>query len=193
MKMKIGVVFLFIFLLCGCAAPHEFAGPELSAPHPVPDVELMSVSGPVRLSDFQGKYLFVYFGYTFCPDVCPLTLSTLQSVRKRMPEEASQIQVVMISVDPERDTPEVLAKYMSYFDDTFVGITGSPEEIASIGEPFGLFYEKGEGSAATGYLISHSARAYLIDPEGNARVAYPHGATDDQIIADLKYLFETES
>jgi len=147
----------------------------------------------VRLSDFQGKYLFVYFGYTFCPDVCPLTLSTLQSVRKRMPEEASQIQVVMISVDPERDTPEVLAKYMSYFDDTFVGITGSPEEIASIGEPFGLFYEKGEGSAATGYLISHSARAYLIDPEGNARVAYPHGATDDQIIADLKYLFETES
>lgn len=191
--MKPILIFLFALLLVGCSAPHEFGGAELSAPQPAPDIELLSASGPVHLSDFRGKYLFVYFGYTFCPDVCPLTMSTLRSVREKLPEQADQIQVVMITVDPERDTPDVLATYLGYFDDSFIGLTGSQTDIDAMSEPFGVFYEKQEGSAATGYLINHSARFYLIDPAGNARVAYPHEADADQVVADLEYLLRSES
>ncbi|MEZ4559774.1 MAG: SCO family protein, partial [Caldilineaceae bacterium] len=128
----------------------------------------------------------------FCPDVCPLTLLTLNDVRVGMADKADQVQVVMISVDPERDTPEVLDRYVQYFDDSFIGITGAKAEIDAVGAPFGIYYEKGEGSAATGYLVNHSARIYLVDPNGNARIAYPHGVTAEEIIADLEYLFRTE-
>lgn len=94
--MKRITILLVVFLLVGCSVPHEFAGTELSAPHPAPDIELMSASGPVQLSDFQGKYTFLYFGYTFCPDACPLTLSKLTNVRKQLTtEEAEQVQVVI--------------------------------------------------------------------------------------------------
>jgi protein SCO1/2 len=188
------LVLLFpLLVLLGCAPPHEFAGTLLSAPHPAPDGALMSVNGPVQLSDYRGKYVFLYFGYTFCPDACPLTLSKLMNVRKQLGDNADRMQVVMVSVDPERDSPAVLDTYVHYFDESFVGITGSKAEIDALGDPFGVYYEKGEGSEATGYLMIHSTRFYLIDPEGNARVAYPHETTDDQVLADLEYLLKTES
>lgn len=187
------ILLLPLLLLLGCVQPHEFAGTELTAPHPVPDIQLTSADGPVQLSEFRGKWTFLYFGYTFCPDACPLTLSKLTNVMKALPEEADQIQVVMVSVDPERDTPELLDTYVGYFNDTFIGITGDKADIDALGEPFGIYYEKGEGSEATGYLVIHSTRFYLIDPEGNARIAYPHETTDDQVLADLEYLFKTES
>jgi protein SCO1/2 len=188
-------LFILVCLALGssCIAPHEFAGTLLSAPHPAPDVELMSVDGPVQLSDFRGKYVFLYFGYTFCPDACPLTLSKLMNVRKKLGDNAEQMQVVMVSVDPERDTPEVLDTYVHYFDASFVGITGTKAEVDALGDPFGIYYEKNEGSVATGYLVTHSTRFYLIDPAGNARVAYLHETTDDQVLTDLQYLLRTES
>ncbi|MEZ4717730.1 MAG: SCO family protein [Caldilineaceae bacterium] len=192
MKRLILSLLVLLSVLAGCAPQHEFAGPLLSAPQPVPAQPLMSADGPVSLRDFAGRYLFVYFGYTFCPDVCPLTLLTLNDVRVGMADKADQVQVVMISVDPERDTPEVLDRYVQYFDDSFIGITGAKAEIDAVGAPFGIYYEKGEGSAATGYLVNHSARIYLVDPNGNARIAYPHGVTAEEIIADLEYLFRTE-
>lgn len=180
-------------LLMSCTQPHEFAGPELSAPHPVPEQALMSADGPVSLQDFEGQYLFVYFGYTFCPDVCPLTMATLAQVRAALAEDADRIQVIMVSVDPERDTPETLERYMSYFHDSFIGITGSEEAIRAVSDPFGVYFAKGEGSAATGYLVDHTARVYLVDPMGNARVAYPHSITAEEILSDLRYLFRGRS
>ncbi|MCB0109219.1 MAG: SCO family protein [Caldilineaceae bacterium] len=182
-----------LFLLSACLPPHEFAGTLLSAPHPAPDIALMSADGPVQLSDFRGKWTFLYFGYTFCPDACPLTLSKLTNVHQQLDDAADQMQVVMVSVDPERDSPEILDTYVHYFDESFVGITGSKADIDALGEPFGIYYEKGEGSAATGYLVIHSTRFYLIDPDGNARVAYPHETTDEQVLSDLQYLLRTES
>lgn len=188
-------LFVLLFLTVGtsCAAPHEFAGTELAAPQPAPDLALMSANGPVRLSDFRGKYVVLYFGYTFCPDACPLTLSKLQNVRKQLGDQADQLQVVMVSVDPERDSPELLDTYVHYFDESFVGITGSKADVDALGEPFGIYYEKGEGSEATGYLVIHSTRFYLIDPAGNARFSYPHETTDAQVLTDLQYLLKTES
>jgi protein SCO1/2 len=194
--MKRIILFLLALplMLAGCAVPHEYAGTLLSAPHPAPAQPLMSIDGQVSLQDFEGQYVFVYFGYTFCPDVCPVTMLTLKKVREQLTDaQADRVQVIMVSVDPERDTPEALDTYVGYFDDSFVGITGAKDEIDALAEPFGVYYDKGEGSAATGYLINHTSRVYLIDPNGNALVAYPHDVTAEQILADLQYLFRTKS
>lgn len=187
---------LFILSLAGCGATqtHEFAGAELPEPQTVPDFTLTAAGDtPVSLSDFRGQYVFLYFGYTFCPDFCPTTLAKMARVREELGDDADRMQVIMVTVDPERDTPEALADYVSRFDPSFVGLSGTTTEIDAAGAPFGLFYQKNEGSAATGYLVDHSTRTYLIDPEGNARVAYPHDAAVDDIVADLRWLIEQES
>ncbi|MCB0034635.1 MAG: SCO family protein [Anaerolineales bacterium] len=186
-----GLLLLLFLLSCQTAPPHEFAGTRLSAPHPAPDFELASAAGPVHLSDYEGDYVFVYFGYTFCPDVCPITLQTLKNVKDGLSaEEAERMQVIMVTVDPERDTPERLAEYMDYFDSAFVGLSGEVDAIDAAAEPFGVFYEKQEGSAATGYLVNHTARFFLIDPSGDAIIAYPHSTTAAAVTADLNYLME---
>jgi protein SCO1/2 len=185
---------LAVFCLAGCTATtHEFAGATLEDPQPVPDFTLTSAEGPVSLSDFRDQYVFLYFGYTFCPDFCPTTLAKLRQVRGELGEDADRMQVLMVSVDPERDTPEVLAEYVDAFDPAFVGLTGTTAEIDAAGEPYGLFYQRNEGSAATGYLVDHTTRTYLIGPDGRALVAYPHDATADAMLADLRWLMEQES
>ncbi len=190
---RIILLLLLALALTSCAAPHQFAGTPLSAPHPAPAQALQSADGPVSLLGFKGQYVFVYFGYTYCPDICPVTLMTLKHVREELADQGDRVQVIMVSVDPERDTPESLATYVGYFDDSFIGMTGEKAEIDALGEPFGVYYEKGEGSEATGYLINHSALVYLLDPDGNARVAYPHSVTTEEILTDLQYFFRTES
>ena len=190
--LAIGGVFIVLLLVTACQSEHEFAGTELPAPHPAPDIELESADGPVSLSDFKGKYTYVYFGYTFCPDVCPTSLATLKSLKEDLGENAGEMEVVMITVDPERDTAEKLAEYMGYFDSSFVGLTGEKETIDQIGAPFGLFYEKHEGSEATGYLVDHTAHVYLLDRDSNTIVAYPHGTTAESFAKDLEYLIKQE-
>jgi protein SCO1/2 len=190
------MVVLAAVLVAGCtpSASHEFAGAALDAPQPVPDFTLTGSDGsPVSLSDFRGQYVYLYFGYTFCPDICPTTLAKLARVRSELGDEAGRMQVVMVSVDPERDTPEALGDYVTRFDPTFIGLTGSKADIDAAGEAFGLFYERHEGSAATGYLIDHTARAFLIGPDGRALVAYPHDAPDEDVLADLRWLMAQES
>ena len=181
--------------LAGCSTPetHEFAGAALEEPQPVPDFTLMGAGGPVSLSDFRDQYVFLYFGYTYCPDFCPTTLAKLRQVREGLGDDAGRMQAIMISVDPGRDTPDLLGRYVAAFDPTFVGLTGTPDEIDAVGDTYGLFYEIHEGSAATGYLVDHSTRTYLIGPDGRALVAYPHDATVDAIVADLRWLLEQES
>lgn len=198
MNKKIWMLLLTaIFLLptaCQPAAPpHQFAGAELVEPSPAPDFTLQSAAGPVSLSDFEGQYVFIYFGYTYCPDVCPATLAHLARARDMLGEDADKMQVLMVTVDPERDTAEHLAEYVSVFDDSFVGLTGSAAEIDATGKPYGLFYQRHEGTAASGYLVDHTSRAFLIGPDGNALVAYPFDATGEQIAADMQYLLAQES
>lgn len=195
MKKVLFLVTLVLLLLAGClpAASHEFAGLELTAPRPAPDFKLDSADGPVQLSDFKGKFVFLYFGYTFCPDACPTTMATLAQLEQQLGTDADQVEVIMISVDPERDTVEKLAEYVAYFDDSFVGLTGDKAAIDAAGAPFGLYYEKEESSAATGYLISHTTRVYLLDPEQNARVAYALDATVDDMAADIQFLLNEKN
>lgn len=190
------LLLLALFALASCnsapaepAEPHQFAGAVVTNPQPAPDFTLESVNGPVRLSDFAGQHVYIYFGYTFCPDVCPATMNELAKLQELLGEDADQIQVLMITVDPARDTAEALANYMAFFDDSFIGLTGTDEEIAAVAQTYGVFYEAHEGTAESGYLVDHSTRTYLFSPEGVPLVAYPFEVSAEAMAADLAYLW----
>ncbi|MCO5192026.1 MAG: SCO family protein [Anaerolineae bacterium] len=183
----------WIVILTACnsepSSDHTFAGATYTEPIEIPNFTLTGADGPVSLDDFAGQYVFAYFGYTFCPDVCPATLAELARVREQLGDEADKVQVLMVTVDPERDTPQKTQEYASHFDPSFIGLSGTKAEIDTAAQPFGIYYEKHEGSAESGYLVDHTARAFLIDTEGRARVAYPFEARAEAIVADLQYLF----
>lgn len=169
--------------------PHVFTGTVIQSQTPAPSVDLTTSTGEqASLSDFEDQVLVLYFGYTFCPDVCPTTLSGLKKAVDQLGSAADDVQVIMVSVDPERDSPEVLGEYLSYFDPRFLGMTGSHEEIASVATVYGVFYQAEEGSVDTGYLVSHTARLMVVDRDGYLKLVMPADATPDQIAADLDFL-----
>ncbi|MCC6628642.1 MAG: SCO family protein [Chloroflexi bacterium] len=177
------------YLWSSVLRPVRFNGLDLQGSKPLPEVTLTGTDGqPVRLGDLQGKLVVLYFGYTFCPDACPMTLAKLAQARAQMGEPAKDVQVVMVTVDPERDTPEVLQHYVTRFDPSFIGLTGRPEEIAAAASTFGVYYKKNEGSVATGYLVDHTAVAMVVDRGGRLRLILPHELDGGQIASDLKAL-----
>lgn len=190
----LSLILSMMLLLIACnsepAAPeHTFAGATYNEPIEIPNFTLTGVDGPVSLDDFAGKYVIAYFGYTFCPDVCPATLAELARVQEQLGDDADKVQVVMVTVDPERDTAQKTHEYVSYFDPSFIGLSGTKAEIDAAAQPFGIYYERHEGSAESGYLVDHTARAFLVDPEGRAWVAYPFETRAEAIVTDLHYLF----
>lgn len=195
--LVLGLWFAWLVVgLGGCAMQeeHTFAGATLDPPQAVADFTLDAEGdSPVSLSDFRGQYVLLYFGYTFCPDFCPTAMSAMARARAEMGDAAYRVQGMMVTVDPERDTADVMGQYVRAFDPTFIGLTGDKAAIDAAGAPFGLFYQMHEGSEATDYLVDHSTRTYLIDPEGNLRVAYAHGTPAADIAADLLWLIENES
>ena len=185
---------LALFIVSCAPTEHEFAGVLVENPTVVEDFTLTAVNDQsVKLSDFAGQYVFIYFGYGYCPDLCPDTLAKMARIRKDLGDQADKMQFILVSVDPERDTPETLAEYVSYFDETFVGITGTPVEIDTAGKPFGIYYEKHGGTAASGYLIDHTARTFLVDPERKVRISYAHDVLDDEILADLRWFMDNDN
>jgi protein SCO1/2 len=145
----------------------------------------------VSLSDFQGKVILLYFGYTFCPDVCPTTMNELAvAMEKLNQKEREQVQVLMVSVDPQRDTPEALADYLAHFDPSFLGLTGTEEEIAAAAGSFAIFYQKQDGTVNTGYLVDHTASVAALNKEGALRVIYSFNTPGKDIAADLRRLVD---
>jgi len=182
----LGVLFLVIRPYLG---PTEWHGVEMQSTQPVTNFTLTGPGEqPVSLIDFRGKVVMLYFGYTFCPDVCPATMVELRDAMEILGDRSEDVQVVMITVDPERDTAEVLEKYLAHFDESFIGLTGSPEELIAVTAPMGIFFERHEGSAASGYLVDHTATVAVLDREGKLRLIYPFGITGKEMAADLKYL-----
>ncbi len=145
---------------------------------------------PVSLTDFSGKVVLLYFGYTTCPDVCPTTLADLRTARESLGALSEQVQVLMITVDPQRDTQAVLADYMSHFDSSFLGLTGTPEQIAEVATYYGIYYEKAEGNPTLGYLMNHTATVMAVDKDGFLRVVFPFGTPAQDIADDLNYLLK---
>lgn len=183
-------IVLLTAVLSACT-PYQFHGTILQSSTEAADFTLMSSNGQrVSLSDYRGKLVLLYFGYTFCPDVCPATLAEIAGAMKILGEDAGKVQTIMISVDPERDTPEQLAEYVAHFDPNFLGVTGTPEQIAELATLYGIYYEKHEGSEASGYLIDHTATVMVIDQEGYLKLLLPFGTTAQDMADDLAYLLK---
>lgn len=189
-------ILLLMAMLSACgsqeADPSQFRGTMMPAAVAAPDFALTDGDGEtVSLSDFRDEMVLLYFGYTFCPDICPTTLAELAKVQRELDDAGEKIQVVMVTVDPDRDTPEKLAEYVNHFHPDFVGLSGSKEEIDAAGEGFGLYYQKNEGSEATGYLVDHTARVFVIDQEGNYQLSFSYGTPVEDIVHDLRLLMRS--
>ena len=199
MDRKLLLVGVMSFLLVGIVAvgvylfskPATLRGTAYTEPYPpAPDFELTRSGGEsFRLSEARGDIVMLFFGYTSCPDICPTTMAELKTALDRLGEEkAENVKVVFVTVDPERDTPERVQEYVDHFDQEFVGLSGSEQELAQVWNGYGVFRQKVEGTSAAGYLVDHTARVTVIDQDGNLRVSYPFDAPVENIVHDLKIL-----
>lgn len=176
--------FLLTWLL-----PPSYNGQVINSQNPVTNFTLTGADGePVSLIDFRDKVVVLYFGYTYCPDVCPATMVELKNAVKALGRQADGVQVIMVTLDPQRDTPDALQKYVTHFHPSFIGLTGTEDEIIIASTPLGIFYEKEDGTAATGYLINHTATVMVLDKRGYLRLLYPFGVSGKDIAADLRHL-----
>jgi len=140
------------------------------------------------LADFKGKAVVVFFGYTQCPDVCPTTMAEMASVMQKLGPQANQVQVVFITVDPERDTQELLAAYVPAFDKRFIGLRGTLEQTAAVAKDFKVYYEKVPGAEPGSYTINHMAGSFIFDKDGRVRLFVRHGTGADAIVHDIRQL-----
>ncbi len=172
------------------SAGAPFKGGALEPAGPAPDFALPASDGSTfRLRDQRGRVVVLVFGYTFCPDVCPLTLSEMIQVRGRLDDRASRVRVVFVTVDPERDTVERLRAYVGAFDRSFLGLTGDAEALARVRRAYGVVAEKRTvAGTKAAYLIDHSAVVYVVDPQGKLRLMFPFGTSIDVMAHDLGLL-----
>ncbi len=176
--------------LAGCtpSAP-GFHSTDITGADYGKQLALKDHTGKARtLADFRGKVVTLFFGFTQCPDVCPTNLATMAEVMRQLGPEADKVQVLFVTVDPERDTEELLAQYVPAFDPRFVGLHGSLEETAAVARDFRVFYRKSGDTSGNHYTVDHSAGTYVFDPEGKLRLYVKHGETAENIAADLKRL-----
>ena len=150
-----------------------------------PEFTLTSHNGKrVKLSDFKGKAVLIFFGYTQCPDICPVTMGTLKNVTDILGEDSAKVQVLFVTIDPERDDQEELKSYVPYFGESFIGLTGTPEEIDKVADDYNVFYTKEEVDSESGYLMGHGSSVYLIDPKGKFVLRYTQNRMDPARIAE---------
>jgi protein SCO1/2 len=169
--------------------PYRFHGTLLQASSKAGDFTLDTSHGaPMRLSDFRGKYVLLYFGYTFCPDVCPMTLNDIKAALSALGDDAEAVQVLFVSVDPARDTVDQLASYLPNFDPTFIGMTGNEDMILQAATEFGIFYAHSEGATDGYYTVDHTSTVIVVDPEGYPRLVFPFGASGAEMAEDLQHL-----
>jgi protein SCO1/2 len=183
------LLFAASVVLGGCergASGPSFRATDVTGAEFGRDIQLNDFNGqPRKLSDFRGKAVAVFFGYTHCPDVCPTTLAELASAIRKMGPEGEKVEVLFITADPERDTPEVLKQYVTSFNPRFLGLRGSPEETAQIAREFKVIIQKNASGGAGNYTVDHSSGTYLYDPQGRLRVYVSYGQGADVFAHDL--------
>lgn len=183
---------LFTLLLAACGQPKaSFQNIDVTGGSEFgKDFALTDHHGKVRtLSDFKGKAVVLFFGYTHCPDVCPTTMVEWKAVMEQLGPDADRVQVMFVTVDPERDTQQLLAQYVPAFDQRFLGMRPADEAaLQKIAKDFKVYYAKVPGSAPGNYTMDHSAGSYVFDPEGRLRLFIRHGQGTDPIVHDLKQL-----
>lgn len=172
------------------ASPSASAEPKnvVDPPKPLIDFEMPSNTGQnVKLSDFRGKPVLLFFGYTHCPDYCPTTLGEFKQIKQQLGEQGDDVAYVFVSVDGERDTPEVLDRYVKNFDPSFVGLQGTAATLQPVAKDYGLYAKKNtQVETAGGYLVDHTVITYLVDQQGRLRVFYPFGVSPKTIAGDVQ-------
>jgi protein SCO1/2 len=182
------------YLLLGQTREYTFHGSLIDPPVMAPQINLTDVDGgSFELSDLNGQVVIMFFGYTSCPDVCPVTLSDFLRVRTQLGKEAEEASFVFITVDPERDSPERMKKYLTNFDPEIIGLTGSRSELQTVWSSYGVYQAKSEGSSEENYLVDHSSRIYVIDKAGNLLLTYLFGTENNLIADDVRYLISNQS
>ena len=194
---------LLIFALAGCSekpgadggqmtltpASTTFRNSDVTGLGYARDFALNDQDGkPRTLADFRGKAVVIFFGYTHCPDVCPTTMSEMAAVMKQLGPDAEKVQVLFVTLDPERDTPALLKQYVPAFDPRFIALSGDADAIAKTAKEFRVFYQKVPGKDAGSYTLDHTAASYVFDPQGRVRLFVRHGQGPEPIAQDLKVL-----
>lgn len=175
-------------LLAGCGAGEpKFRGTDITGADYGKTLELVDHNGqPRRLEDFRGKAVVLFFGFTHCPDVCPTTLAEVAGAVKELGPDAKRVQVLFVTVDPERDTPELLRRYVTAFDPSFLGLYGDAAATQRTAKEFKVYYEKRKSGES--YSMDHSAQTYVLDPRGRLRLFVRHDRIGQDLAADLKTL-----
>jgi len=173
---------------CGAGQP-SFDSVDITGADFGRELDLTDHTGARRtLADFKGKAVVVFFGYTRCPDVCPTTLAEMKLVRAKLGADGDRLQVLFVTIDPERDTPELLANYVPAFDPSFLGLYGDAEATARTAREFKVFYEKVPGPTPDGYSMDHTAGSYIYDPQGRLRLFAKLGQAPDALAHDIELL-----
>ena len=177
--------------LSACEQKPSFRNTDITGADFARQFALTDHNGKARtLADFKGQATIVFFGFTRCPDICPTTLAEMSEVMKQLGDDAKKVQVLFITVDPERDTPDVLSKYVPSFHPSFLGLSGSAEQIASAAKEFKVFYQKVPGKTPESYTMDHFAGSYVFDRDNKPRLMARNGAGPEPLVADLKQLLK---
>lgn len=187
----LAVATALLLAACGPEAP-KFKASDVTGTTYGADFRLTDHAGRERtLADYRGKVVVLFFGYTQCPDVCPTTLSELAEAMKRLGPDAERVQVLFVTIDPERDTKELLAQYVPAFDPRFVGLFGDADATARTAKDFRILYQKQPGRTPESYTMDHSAGTFLFDPKGKLRVYVGYGQGAEVFVHDIRELLRT--
>lgn len=181
MLVMLGVGYLYF--------PYTYKGTKIDPPVVINDFTLLTQQNEsFKLSSLHGTYTFIFFGYTHCPDVCPITLSEFKRIKEGLGKNADQVKFVFITVDPQRDTADVLQQHLSRFDPAFIGLSGSEDQLKLVWDAFGVYREKRDATNSDSYLVDHTARIYLLDKEGQLFMTYPYDMGWETILGDLQHI-----
>ncbi|MFH1871984.1 MAG: SCO family protein [Pseudomonadota bacterium] len=180
-------------LLSACSPPAKFNATELRGIDWGKDFALTDHRGkPRRLVDFKGRAVVLFFGYTQCPDVCPTTMGNMRELMTALGPDAERVQVLFVTIDPERDTAQLLAQYVPAFHPSFLGLFGDAAATAAVAKEFKIYYHKQPGTTPSTYAMDHTAGSYVFDPRGRLRLYLRHGETPQHMAQDLKRLLAGE-
>jgi protein SCO1 len=167
----------------------QFAAIDITGADYAKDFALTDHNGqPRSIKDFAGKVVVLFFGYTQCPDVCPTSMTELAEVKKLLGADGAKLQGLFVTVDPARDTPEVLKNYMANFDPSFLALVPTPEQLVAVAKDYKVYYKKVEGKTPTSYTMDHSAGSYIYDTQGRLRLYTRYGSGAPAMAADIKLL-----
>ena len=180
-------------MLSACSeSKPQFSSVDVTGVTYAKDFELTDHNGQVRrLGDFKGKIVVMFFGFTQCPDVCPTSMTELAEVKKALGADGDKLQGLFVTVDPARDTPEVLKGYMENFDPTFLALYTTPDKLAALAKDFKVYYKRVDGQTPTSYTMDHSAGSYIYDTKGNLRLFTRYGSGAKVLAADIQQLLKS--